>query len=102
MVTPDSSRTRSLHDALPIFHVLRGASFSLRAAEMASLVGPSGVGKSTFLHVVGTLDPRTAGNVLYDGQDARSEEHTSELQSLRHIVCRLLVEKNDNVLVTAV
>ena len=51
-------------------HVLRGASFSLRAGEMASLVGPSGVGKSTLLHVAGTLDPPTAGNVLYDGQDA--------------------------------
>src|ERR1039458_8795140 len=25
----------------------------------------------------------------------RSEEHTSELQSLRHLVCRLLLEKND-------
>jgi lipoprotein-releasing system ATP-binding protein len=51
-------------------HVLRGASFALRAGEMASLVGPSGVGKSTFLHVVGTLDPPTAGRVLYDGEDA--------------------------------
>jgi lipoprotein-releasing system ATP-binding protein len=51
-------------------HVLRGASFALRAGEMASLVGPSGVGKSTFLHVVGTLDPPTSGHVLYDGQDA--------------------------------
>jgi lipoprotein-releasing system ATP-binding protein len=51
-------------------HVLRGASFALRAGEMASLVGPSGVGKSTFLHVVGTLDPPTGGRVLYDGQDA--------------------------------
>src|ERR1035441_10738451 len=26
----------------------------------------------------------------------RSEEHTSELQSLRHLVCRLLLEKNKN------
>ena len=51
-------------------HVLRGASFALGAGEMASLVGPSGVGKSTFLHVVGTLDPPTGGCVLYDGQDA--------------------------------
>ena len=51
-------------------HVLRGASFALGAGEMASLVGPSGVGKSTFLHVVGTLDPPTAGTVLFDGQDA--------------------------------
>src|ERR1039458_8340592 len=28
---------------------------------------------------------------------ARSEEHTSELQSLRHLVCRLLLEKNRTV-----
>src|SRR5947199_2253401 len=27
------------------------------------------------------------------GNDVRSEEHTSELQSLRHLVCRLLLEK---------
>src|SRR5258705_135104 len=31
----------------------------------------------------------TAGDLL----GARSEEHTSELQSLRHLVCRLLLEK---------
>src|SRR5258705_6772829 len=28
-----------------------------------------------------------------DGSEKRSEEHTSELQSLRHLVCRLLLEK---------
>src|SRR5437899_8037277 len=28
--------------------------------------------------------------------EARSEEHTSELQSLRHLVCRLLLEKKKN------
>src|SRR5258705_10298337 len=28
-----------------------------------------------------------------NGQTVRSEEHTSELQSLRHLVCRLLLEK---------
>src|SRR5205814_3947100 len=33
-------------------------------------------------------------------RDARSEEHTSELQSLRHLVCRLLLEKK-KTLVTA-
>src|SRR5437899_9385136 len=30
---------------------------------------------------------------LLAGQPLRSEEHTSELQSLRHLVCRLLLEK---------
>src|SRR5690348_18144641 len=34
--------------------------------------------------------PRTAG---LRGGDARSEEHTSELQSPVHLVCRLLLEK---------
>src|SRR5258705_8102763 len=37
----------------------------------------------------GALDP--AWNARDD--EARSEEHTSELQSLRHLVCRLLLEK---------
>jgi len=49
-------------------HVLRGASFALQPGEMASLVGPSGVGKSTFLHVIGTLDPPTSGDVVFDGR----------------------------------
>src|SRR5258705_10289191 len=31
----------------------------------------------------------------------RSEEHTSELQSLRHIVCRLLLEKKDDAELSA-
>src|SRR5258705_12697706 len=29
------------------------------------------------------------GDIAWSGQDGRSEEHTSELQSLRHLVCRL-------------
>src|SRR5205814_6310126 len=32
-------------------------------------------------------------NILLSGLMSRSEEHTSELQSLRHLVCRLLLEK---------
>src|SRR5947199_7089297 len=34
-----------------------------------------------------------ARNATHAGCEARSEEHTSELQSLRHLVCRLLLEK---------
>src|ERR1035438_2522840 len=37
-------------------------------------------------------------NCLWDRRaDARSEEHTSELQSLRHLVCRLLLEKKKKI-----
>src|ERR1039458_10408987 len=35
-------------------------------------------------------------HVAAHGGKARSEEHTSELQSLRHLVCRLLLEKKKN------
>jgi lipoprotein-releasing system ATP-binding protein len=64
-------------------HVLRGASFTLRAGEMASLVGPSGVGKSTFLHVIGTLDPPTRGEVRVAGQSA-AELPEHEVARLRN------------------
>jgi lipoprotein-releasing system ATP-binding protein len=49
--------------------VLKGARLAVAPGEMAALTGPSGVGKSTFLHVVGTLDEPTGGTVRYDGTD---------------------------------
>src|SRR5258705_3322803 len=38
------------------------------------------------------IDPRIFSAAGID-RPSRSEEHTSELQSLRHLVCRLLLEK---------
>src|SRR5437899_10635273 len=58
--------TLSLHDALPIYYF-------------------SGV---LLLKRAGGFGPKKTARVA-----ARSEEHTSELQSLRHLVCRLLLEK---------
>src|SRR5258705_6074418 len=39
-----------------------------------------------------------ADHAVHGGADLRSEEHTSELQSLRHLVCRLLLEKKKKTL----
>src|SRR2546429_5925511 len=45
------------------------------------------------------LDPlRDAAKIREEGPAARSEEHTSELQSRLHLVCRLLLEKKKNYL----
>jgi lipoprotein-releasing system ATP-binding protein len=52
-----------------IISVLRGIDFDLRPGEMASVVGASGVGKSTLLHVLGTLDLPTGGRMAFDGVD---------------------------------
>jgi lipoprotein-releasing system ATP-binding protein len=49
--------------------VLRGVSAEIERGELVSLVGASGAGKSTFLHVLGTLDAPAAGEVRVDGQD---------------------------------
>src|SRR5437899_4221503 len=38
---------------------------------------------------------RSRGGPRDPGRRRRSEEHTSELQSLRHLVCRLLLEKKN-------
>jgi len=50
-------------------HVLKNIDFTLHAGEMTALMGPSGVGKSTLLHILGTLDRPTSGEVLYEERD---------------------------------
>jgi len=48
--------------------VLRGVDLTIQEGEMLALTGASGVGKSTFLHVLGTLDAPTAGSIAFDGK----------------------------------
>jgi len=49
--------------------VLRGLDLEVAAGELIAIVGQSGVGKSTLLHVLGSLEPPTAGEVLFEGTD---------------------------------
>ncbi|MDP2168014.1 MAG: ABC transporter ATP-binding protein [Thermodesulfovibrionales bacterium] len=57
--------------------VLKGLDFSIADREMVAVVGASGVGKSTLLHILGTLDAPTEGTVLYDGRDVFSMDEGS-------------------------
>lgn len=49
--------------------VLRDVSFGITTGEFVAVVGESGTGKSTLLHILGTLDRPTGGNVLFNGTD---------------------------------
>src|SRR5438046_5732459 len=73
---PTEIYTLSLHDALPISESAR----TLAAA---------------FLRSSDTADPGSAPSTMFS-VTVRSEEHTSELQSLTNLVCRLLLEKKKN------
>jgi len=55
--------------------VLKGVNLTVHEAELVAVVGASGIGKSTLLHVLGALDRPTAGSVWFRGEDlfARSE-----------------------------
>ncbi len=47
--------------------VLRGIDLTIREGERLAVLGNSGVGKSTFLHILGTLDRPTQGSLVYGG-----------------------------------
>ena len=71
-----------LHGSIKI-EVLKGITFSLLSGEKIAVVGASGVGKSTLLHIVGTLDQLTSGKVLINNRDI-SKLNEVELSELRN------------------
>lgn len=65
----DIHRHFLIRKGLPILKVLKGVSIEIRQGECLSIVGESGVGKSTLLHILGLLDAPTAGQVFYRGKE---------------------------------
>src|SRR5207253_11161208 len=88
--------TLSLHDALPIWRHCE-VDLSGSDIDMSQIRGQL---RQQFLHVSALLVPgnepmnaKAVPQVMKPRLVARSEEHTSELQSRGHLVCRLLLEK---------
>jgi lipoprotein-releasing system ATP-binding protein len=66
-----------------LVEVLRGLDLRLEAGQTMAVVGASGVGKSTLLHVLGTLDRPTSGQVFYEGRDVFAQDE-EELAAFRN------------------
>lgn len=61
--------TRSFRKDSQLIDVLRGVDLDVGRGESLAITGASGVGKSTLMHIMGTLDRPTSGTVLYEGRD---------------------------------
>src|SRR5205823_13156527 len=97
---PTEIYTLSLHDALPISSCVVASSGVVveRIETVGRIIGAGGVafkrlipvGRVVVASVV--IERIRTGSCVVDTR-LRSEEHTSELQSLAYLVCRLLLEK---------
>ena len=66
-------------------HILRRLDFELETGSSASIIGASGTGKSTFLHILGTLDQADSGRIIIEGKklSEMNREKCSEFRSLQ-------------------
>src|SRR5471030_492906 len=72
---------------------IRTASLGLKKGQQVELAFAIDLGVVTKVHRRTAVVAHISGGGTGLMMDARSEEHTSELQSLRHLVCRLLLAK---------
>lgn len=63
--------------------VLRELDFTMAPGERVAILGQSGIGKSTLLHILGTLDHPNSGQVLFEGEDVFAKD-PGELASFRN------------------
>lgn len=62
---------------------VRDVTLQINSGDHIAVRGPSGCGKSTLLHMLGCVEPQTAGTLLFDGQDV------SRLSDARRSLLRL-------------
>ncbi|MBX7151335.1 ABC transporter ATP-binding protein [bacterium] len=65
--------------------VLKGVNLRIAEGEIVTVIGPSGVGKSTLLHILGALDKPTRGHIEIDGVPVATmnDEQMAQLRNER-------------------
>jgi lipoprotein-releasing system ATP-binding protein len=79
--------TENVGKAYPLpkgmLRVFEGLDFVLERGDLVAVMGASGVGKTTFLNLLGALDRPTEGTILLDGEDiqAKGEREKARLRN---------------------
>jgi len=60
---------KSYNNSGTLIDILKGVNLDLNAGETLAIVGASGIGKSTLLHLLGALDRPDSGTYLFQGED---------------------------------
>jgi lipoprotein-releasing system ATP-binding protein len=63
-----------------LIEVLKGIDLVISPGKSLAIMGASGVGKSTLLNILGTLEPPTQGTVLFDNQDVNRMDEAALCQ----------------------
>ncbi len=76
---------KTFYDADREIRVLRNLDLNVEAGEEIAVVGQSGTGKSTLLHIIGSLEEPTAGKVYFEGEDlfALDQKSLAEFRNLK-------------------
>ena len=76
-------RATRIEKAYGQLQILKGLDFEVVQGEAVCILGASGAGKSTFLHILGTLDRPTRGTVTFHGEDlfAKNDNELSAFRS---------------------
>jgi ABC-type lipoprotein export system ATPase subunit len=66
-----------------VLRVFDGINFELLEGDLVAIMGMSGVGKTTFLNLLGALDRPTEGEILFDGEDllTKNEKEQAEIRN---------------------
>ncbi len=67
-----------------VLRVFAGINFELFEGDLVAIMGVSGVGKTTFLNLLGALDKPTEGKILFEGNDLLFHRSKKELAEIRN------------------
>ncbi len=67
-----------------VLRVFEGINFELLEGDLVAIMGVSGVGKTTFLNLLGALDKPSEGKILFEGDDLLFHRSKKELAEIRN------------------